>query len=272
MMPITKISPFDIAAETYDKDFTQSKIGSMQRQLVWQLLAPLLQSYPRPLNILEINCGTGEDALQLAKSGHNVIATDASAQMIKQAKQKSSDAEPFANKPDFITCSFRHLTDLHFKEPFDLVISNFGGLNCIDAKEVITLSKDLSRIVTGKGQLLLVVLSKFCLWEIVYFSLKGKFDIAFRRLKRSIPFNVDKHTMEIFYYSPRKIIKLFKPAFSLLRLSPVGLVIPPSYLESVFLKRPRLLQSLNCLEKKLGLPLFSFLADHYCVVLNKNKS
>jgi len=271
MMPATKISPFDIAAETYDKDFTRSKIGSLQRQLVWQVLTPLLQSYPRPLNILEINCGTGEDALQLAKAGHQITATDASAQMIKQARQKLSNAEPLANKPVFITCSFKQLTNLHFKEPFDLVISNFGGLNCIDEEEVVTLSKDLSRIMTRNGHLLLVVLSKFCLWEIVYFSLKGKFDIAFRRFKRSVPFNVDKHTMEIFYYSPRKIIKLFKPSFSFVRLSPVGLVIPPSYLESIFLKRPRLLQSLNHLEKKAGLPLFSFLADHYCVVLNKNK-
>jgi ubiquinone/menaquinone biosynthesis C-methylase UbiE len=271
MMPPTNISPFDVAAETYDEDFTQSKIGRMQRQIVWRMLTPLLQSYGRPLNILEINCGTGEDALQLAQLGHHVIATDASLQMIQQAKQKACHSES-PNKPDFIRCRFDQLATVDLNERFDLVISNFGGLNCIDEKEMSKLSEVLCNLVTEDGKLLLVVLSRFCLWEIIYYSLKGRFSTAFRRFKPSVAFKVDKHRMDIYYYSPLHLLKLFKPLFSCLQLKPVGLLIPPSYLESAFTKRPGWLRSLNRWERKLAFPAFSFLADHYCVILEKNKS
>ena len=75
-------SPFDTLAETYDADFSSSAIGLMQRKRVWKWLVPLLNESGRSLNILEINCGTGEDAIRLASMGHRVIATDASAAMI----------------------------------------------------------------------------------------------------------------------------------------------------------------------------------------------
>jgi ubiquinone/menaquinone biosynthesis C-methylase UbiE len=81
-------SPFDILAETYDADFTQSQIGKLQRERVWKFLQAILQTLGRPLKILEINCGTGEDALRLAAMGHNIVATDASEIMIEKAQQK----------------------------------------------------------------------------------------------------------------------------------------------------------------------------------------
>ena len=152
-------SPFDIAAATYDKDFTHSLIGQLQRKRVWQLLIPLLQSYHRPLHILEINCGTGEDALALAKLGHHVTAMDSSEQMIRAARQKLTASAPEKNSPLFITCSFNSIADHSFNEPFDLVISNFGGLNCADEKEITRLSKTLSDIITTEGKLFLVVLA-----------------------------------------------------------------------------------------------------------------
>ena len=87
-MPVA--SPFDILAETYDTDFTESAIGKLQRERVWQGLYQLLATYNRPLKILEINCGTGFDALALASLGHMVIATDAAEVMIEKAKERLS--------------------------------------------------------------------------------------------------------------------------------------------------------------------------------------
>ncbi|MEO5998834.1 MAG: methyltransferase domain-containing protein [Chitinophagaceae bacterium] len=264
-----KPSPFDIAAETYDKDFTHSLIGQMQRKRVWQFLMPLLQSYQRPLNILEINCGTGEDALQLAKLGHNVTAMDASEQMILKAKQKKPESIVEDKLPRFITSSFSQIADYDFKKPFDLVISNFGGLNCVDENDIRLLSKNLSHIVTTNGTLFLVVMSRSCLWEMLYYSLKGRFNKAFRRLQRSIPFRLHEHVMQIFYYAPRQLTKLFLPAFTRVQTQPVGLFIPPSYLETTFAKRLTLLKALNQWEIKFGFPFLSSLADHYCVILKK---
>jgi ubiquinone/menaquinone biosynthesis C-methylase UbiE len=118
-------SPFDILAETYDSDFTKSSIGKLQRKRVGKLLTPVLQSYNKPLKILEINCGTGEDALHFAEMGHTIIATDASEVMIGKSQQKLYGSKINKGQIKFVQCSFDCLPD-HFKnEKFDLIFSNF---------------------------------------------------------------------------------------------------------------------------------------------------
>jgi 2-polyprenyl-3-methyl-5-hydroxy-6-metoxy-1,4-benzoquinol methylase len=263
-------SPFDILAETYDTDFTQSQIGKLQRNRVWKCIDILLQNTDKPLRILEINCGTGEDALKLAAMGHSVIATDASEIMIEKARQKSSMSKINRDRIEFIQCSFNELKQNYQNENFDLVFSNFGGINCINKTEIAKLSDDLSSLINPSGYLFLTVMSRFCLWEIIYYGLKGKIATAFRRQKRSVFFYVNGSSMPVFYYSPIDLKKLFWPKFKLVKTYPVGLFIPPSYLEKQFSNRRDWLNRLNRWEEKLGNHgTFSSLADHYCMILKK---
>src|SRR4030095_16268947 len=99
-----------------------------------EFLTPVLHSYKRPVKILDINCGTGEDALQLSRLGHDVTATDGSARMVEKAKQKA----PLLNEKSirFDVCRFDELHMHYGHEKFDLIISNFGGLNCIDKNNI----------------------------------------------------------------------------------------------------------------------------------------
>ena len=77
---------FDKHAQNYDDAFTFSTIGQAQRKRVYLFLSEILKE--NNLNILELNCGTGEDANYLTSKGHRVLATDISAEMISQAKKK----------------------------------------------------------------------------------------------------------------------------------------------------------------------------------------
>src|SRR6476620_6887196 len=153
-------SPFDILAETYDEDFTGSSIGKLQRKRVWKLLTPILQSRDRPLKILELNCGTGADALHFAQMGHIVVATDASEAMIEKARQKVYGLKINSQQIKFIQCSFNGLMRYFENEKFDLVFSNFGGINCIDENAVKQLCQDLSSITALNGFLFLTVMSR----------------------------------------------------------------------------------------------------------------
>src|SRR5690348_16683446 len=47
---------------------------------------------PGPLRILEIGCGKGEVALELKRLGHKVIALDADADSVEQARRAGVDA------------------------------------------------------------------------------------------------------------------------------------------------------------------------------------
>jgi len=261
-------SPFDVMAETYDQDFTGSAIGRLQRARVWKLLLPVISQYQRPLSILELNCGTGEDAVKLATMGHHVWATDASGAMIAKAQQKAIGVN--AKNLSFSTCSFCDIENQFAGHQFDLVFSNFGGLNCIDATALETLSETLSSVTKTNATLAFVVMGRWCIWEMAYYSLKLQFGKAFRRLKRSVSFSSGGHHMSIYYYHPSSMKKIFGKDFTSEQVNPVGLALPPSYLESFFAKRPLLLKKLNNFEEKWGdMAWTSRLADHYCISFKK---
>lgn len=267
-MIINAESPFDTLASTYDADFTVSNIGRLQRERVWSFLQALLIAKQGSLKILEINCGTGEDAVRLAVSGHKVIAADASAAMIEKAKEKSSSYH--TDLPvRFVVCSFEQLSALFVNEQFDLVFSNFGGLNCIDQAALEQLNKDLYTLIKPGGHLFFVIMGRCCLWEIFYYSLRGKLGTALRKFRKSVNFTWNGVTIPVHYYSPAGIKKIFTRSFSFLQQHPVGLFIPPSYLEKKFELRPRWLNRLNWLEKRSGYSFLSLFADHFCITFKK---
>jgi ubiquinone/menaquinone biosynthesis C-methylase UbiE len=81
------MSAFDTLAPTYDNDFTQQAIGQILRARVHQRL---LSHFSASQHVLEIGCGTGEDALFLAEQGITVTATDASEEMLSIAREKTN--------------------------------------------------------------------------------------------------------------------------------------------------------------------------------------
>ncbi len=58
---------FDAIAEDYDRIFTHSILGNAQRSLIHEYLRCHLHKGQR---ILDLNCGTGEDAIYLASLGN----------------------------------------------------------------------------------------------------------------------------------------------------------------------------------------------------------
>jgi hypothetical protein len=91
-------------------------------------------------------------------------------------------------------CSFTELQDLKNKGPYDLIFSNFAGLNCTGELDKVLHS--FSRLLKPNGLVTLVILPKFCLWESLLFF-KGKFKTAFRRFFSRK--GVKAHMKGIFY-------------------------------------------------------------------------
>jgi ubiquinone/menaquinone biosynthesis C-methylase UbiE len=262
-------TPFDITAKNYDANFTNSAIGKLQRSKVWACLESLLNESKTPLKILEINCGTGQDAIQLADMGHSIVATDASSAMIAISKKKLQEHPGIAQQLQFIVCSFASLHEKLVPQKFDLVLSNFGGLNCISKKEIVTLGQQLFSLLNEKGRLVVTVMGNCCLWEIIHYCSRAKFSTAFRRLKKTVDFFAGGQSMPIYYYSPGTLQNLLSPEFVLQQHLPIGLFIPPSYLEKKFLNKPAHLARLNRWEEKFNHPRLSYLADHYCSIFKR---
>jgi len=266
-MDFEKQLAFDLAASAYDEEFTNTPIGKLQRERVHFFLTRSLSG--QPLRILEINCGSGEDAVWMAKQGHQVVATDASPKMINQVRKKISENKLEA-KISAAICDFDDLKEKFQSEKFDLIFSDFGGLNCVSGDELEKLSEDFAALLSGGGKFIAVIMGRKCWWERFYFSMKGKLPQAFRRnSKEMIEAKIGDATVPTWYYSPKEFQNLFLNEFEKIGVKPIGLFIPPSYLNPFFEKKKWLLSFLNLLEKMFSFSFLSNSADHFLIELIK---
>jgi ubiquinone/menaquinone biosynthesis C-methylase UbiE len=262
---------FDAVAAAYDTSFTHTPLGHCLRERVYELVRTIGPGVSPAGRMLEINCGTGADAIWWAKKGWNVLATDVSTKMIDVAKSKLT-AIALETPPEFKVGSFAELSELP-ETGFDLIFSNFGGLNCISAQEIEALSSILHQKLIPGGYLVVVVMGRFCLWETLYFLCKGKLRSAFRRWnRRSQLAALDGNTVvPTWYYSPGLLERRMQTAATWQKnaLKPVGWWLPPSYLHPFFAKKPRLLRCLAFLERHCSPDFFASSADHYLLCLRR---
>jgi hypothetical protein len=102
-------------------------------------------------------------------------------------------------------------------------------------------------------------------WEIIWYLAKGNPRKALRRFRRGGTAGrlVEGVTVEVHYPSARTMARLFAPDFRLLQLKGVGVTVPPSYLEPLAQRFPRVLRSLTAADRVLSrVPVVWALADH----------
>lgn len=254
---------FDIYAKQYDEDFTFSPIGKMQRQRVHFFLRNYISAIKK---VLEVNCGTGEDARWFASKGFTVEATDISKEMIDICKNKSIGGVNFS------VCDSRTIGAQYKKEQFDLIFSDFGGLNCLDPAEIKQFLADSAGLLSPKGIVVAVIMGRKCFWEKVYFKKKKDKRLNRRSSKTGVETILNERKFLTHYYTPAEFYNAGKEHFDLLSCKPIGFFVPPSWFNGYFKNKKTLLKLLYSFEK---LSSFSFLADradHYLIVLQKKKT
>jgi SAM-dependent methyltransferase len=260
-------SAFDAVAEQYDHIFTNSLIGRAQRHVVWTVAS---QTFHRGDHILELNCGTGEDALFLARLGMSVFACDASEKMITVATRRRALEAP-RSPVRFEVLPTEYIADLHIFGPFDGVFSNFSGLNCV--ADLGAVARQLSILLKSGGRFLLCVSTRVCLWETAWFLTHGRVGRAFRRWKGRSAASFGELAVEVRYPTVGALQKIFSPSFALRSWRGVGVAVPPSYLEHLARRYPMALLKLRAIDSVIsGWPVFRALGDHVLLLLERKAS
>jgi SAM-dependent methyltransferase len=225
---------WDLTAETYDQVFPETLVGRAMRGAVWTALEHAFQSGQR---VLELNCGTGIDAVHLAERGIRVLACDLSPRMTEIATQRSV-ANEVAELAVFRAIPTEEIAQLIPEGPFDGAFSNFSGLNHVE--NLSGVARDLGQLLRPGARLLICMIGRFGAWEVIWQlahrSLKG----AMRRLHPQ--FETPK--MKAYYPSVRSIAGAFKPNFRLLRWQGIGIAVPPSCMEPWARRFPTVLKGM----------------------------
>jgi ubiquinone/menaquinone biosynthesis C-methylase UbiE len=256
---------FSKQAPLFDQLYTADTIIQYKRKRVREHLQKFLQPHSR---ILELNAGTGEDAVWLAQQKHSINATDISPTMqeilVKKVKEKGFET--------FITnelCSFTELENLTQPGPYDHIFSNFAGLNCTGRLEKVLDS--FTWLLKPGGYATLVLLPKFCLWEFLLLF-KGKFKTTFRRFggRKGARAHIEGEYFRCWYYNPSFIRRHLKDSFEVVSLEGLCTIVPPSYIEHFATKHPKLYRFLKTKEDKWKSKWpWKVIGDYYIITLRK---
>jgi ubiquinone/menaquinone biosynthesis C-methylase UbiE len=240
-------SAFGKQALVFDAYDAGNSIIGYKRDRVRQHVLPHL---PPAGSILELNAGTGEDALYFASHGHRVHATDIAAGMQRKLREKVA-AQGMGERVSTEICSFTALETLRNKGPYDLIFSNFAGLNC--TRELAKVLRSFDPLLKPGGKVTLVILPPFCLWELLL-VFRGRFKTAFRRFfskRNGAPARVEGVPFRCWYYPASFVIRtLEKENFELLGREGLCTIVPPSYIEGFAEKHPRLYRFLRTREDR----------------------
>lgn len=262
----SKPNAFDVFANDYDDNFSHSTLGRLLRSRVWERLA---KHFETGQHVLDLACGTGEDAVWLARQDIQVTATDGSAEMVRKAKAKA-DAKGVGHRVEVRHLSLQEISSHHLRpitdHHFDGACSNFGGLNTIADWRL--LAESLSKIIRPGGKVILVPMGPFCPWEILWYLGHGQPKVAFRRFRQQASAQIGNAIIPIWYPAAKRLQSEFAPWFNHLQTESLGLWLPPSYLGHFVIKWPKLFAGLNHLDK-LSARLTKGWGDHYIIILQR---
>jgi len=178
-------SPFHHIAPQYAELWSETSRGRAQREQAWREIDGLFKAGDR---VLDLGCGTGDDAVHLMSRGVHVFGVDSAPGMVEIARRRGVDAK---------TLAIEELRSLEGE--FDGAMSNFGVLNCV--ADLGELSKTLARLIRPQGKLALCVMSRFC-WR-----------TDWRHLAQRWSGHARWRGVEVYYRTAGSIVREFAPHF-----------------------------------------------------------
>lgn len=267
-------SAFDLIAADYDKVYG-TEGNAMMTWMRQQNLAILINAFPTGSHLLELGCGSGDEAVALAVKGYKVLATDISPKMAMITRKKAVELQ-LGNLVKVVAVPAGHIGMLQPKNLFDGAYASFGSLNC---------ESDLSKVAAGLASLLkpgtrfvISVMGSTCLFEIIWYLLHLRPCSAFRRFKRGWQLApvAGQAGVEVLiptrYLSARDIDRAFGEFFTIERVFALPLLLPPPYADRLYRRYRAIFKYLELWDLHLRAQWpWRYLGDHIQIVLRKNR-
>lgn len=261
---------FDNVADDYDRHITGNRMNMLLRDRSLRRLRPLFQ---RERHLLEIGCGSGMETLHMLREGHSVVAVDISARMLAVVREKArrEGLTERLTTEKLRAADLGQLVARYGAAAFDGGYSTYGALNC--EPDLRPIPPALAELIAPGKKFLAGVYNRWCLTELVGYSLTLQTRRALGRRRNPIPVGASRFCIDVFAYSAREFRELCDPYFRVESVEGVPVFLPPSDLTSYAEKFARHFDTLARWDGWLGRrwPL-SALGDHFLMTLERRGS
>ena len=219
--------------------------------------------------VIDLGCGTGLDAVHLARHGRRVVATDWSAKMVERTAARAADAGVTARvDARRVGAHELRLLDGAKDGRFDGAYSNLGPLNCVP--DLPEHAAQCARLVRPGGHLVFTVIGRICPWEYLYYRWRRPERARIRAARGPVAVGMNGHTIWTSYYRPREFYAAFAAGFELVEFRALSLFLPPPYLVRWYERHPRFFETLGRLDDVTGgWPGLRNAGDHFLMVMRR---
>lgn len=263
---------FDLIASSYDDTYGPNA----NQVMAWmraENLDLLRATFVPGAHLLEIGCGTGDEAIALARHGFRVTATDISPAMIAITRQKTASAG-LSDHISALALPAAQLRKVEPHGPFDGSYASFGSLNC--EPDLTGLADALASLLSPGAFFVCSFMPPFSLFETLWFLAHGRPAEAFRRRKtgwqQAAISNGSAGLVKVplRYLSTRDLKEYFKPSFVIRKALSLGLLMPPPYLDDLYRSHSRFWGRLLPIEHRLrGRRPWKNIGDHIVLLMQK---
>ena len=256
---------FDSVAADYDGPRGNNELIQDMRGEMWRWLDATFSLGSR---LIDLGCGTGLDAIRMARLGHHITATDWSPKMVKRTADRA-EREHLTDRVHAIAVGAHQLSSLQGEGVYDGAYSNLGPLNCVP--ELADVSRQCARLLKPGGALVFTVIGRICPWEMAHYLRQGRWArVRVRFARNVVPVSMNNHTIWTRYYGPREFHRAFKLQFTLEHFRGLCVFAPPPYLIWIREKYPRWHERLWQLDRRVaGWPVVRAMGDHFLIVMKK---
>ncbi len=252
---------FSEAASIYDEKIQSNFINAGIRE---KEVESVVLRYKNGWEVLEIGCGTGEEARKVMEStGCNLTCVDISKGMIDFA---SSKMKQLGLEDRFRGIRMPASSIGSISGTFQIIYSFNGALN--NEPRLLTFFNSLKDVMVIGGFFIVSIRNRFSLGEILADLARFKFSNLFNRFSGEMIVEVVGNGIKSHYFYDSEFMKLVPPCFKLEQMRGLGIFVIPSYYERINSESAR--SFLKRLETAFtDLPLFKHLGDETLFVFQK---
>jgi len=267
---------FDGAAQLYDATYGPpdasghgSALMGWLRQCHHDIVS---ERVPPGSALLDIGCGTGQEALMFAQAGYSVLGIDVSPGMVRQAQTKAA-VYGIRRGISFRTLAAGQLDQLDERGPFQGAYASQGTLNT--EPDLAGTARHLHALLEPGAPFFATVMSRRCAFEMVWNWLHLQ---PRRSLARPAGWHETRAgsggvTALARFYSPREFAKIFEPYFAVESVQAFPLWLPPVHMHDILNQQPVRLERWEAWDRRMrAWPGLRAWGDHFLMILRRADS